>query len=124
MKVIVKITKSFKRKAKPLLKKYPSLKTELQSLEETLKINPKYGDPLGFDAYKIRLAVKSKGKGKSGGLRVLSHLETFLIGIIEEKDEVITVNLITIYDKSETTSITDNEIRNLIRDIDDSELLT
>jgi hypothetical protein len=46
-------------------------------------------------------------------------LETFLVGIIEEKAELIIVNLITIYDKSDTASISNNEIRNLIKFIDD-----
>ena len=80
MKVIVKITKSFKRQAKPLLKKYPA--KELLQLENELLENPKLGKPLGHDSYKIRVAVKSKGKGKSGGLRVISHLDTELVGFI------------------------------------------
>ena len=117
MKVSVKITQSFKRRVKPFLKKYPSLGEELIELEKELIANPKLGKPLGSDSYKIRLSVKSKGKGKSGGLRVISHLDTEIIGFIKKTDGVIVVNLISIYDKSETASITDKELKELIASI-------
>ena len=67
MKVTVKVTKSFKRLAKPLLKKYSSLNKELSKLQTDLVDNPQLGKPLGHNAFKIRLAVESKGKGKRGG---------------------------------------------------------
>lgn len=114
MKVIVRVTKSFKRQAKPLLKKYSSLSKELTQLENELIENPRLGKPLGQDSFKIRIAVKSKGKGKSGGLRVISHLDTEIIGLIESEGEEVIVNLISIYDKSEAASISDKELRDLI----------
>lgn len=117
MKVIVKITISFKRQAKLLLKKFSSLNKELAQLENDLSKNPKLGKPLGHDSYKIRIAVKSKGKGKSGGLRVISHINTEIIGLIEEIGENVIVNLIAIYDKSETATITDKELMDLINRI-------
>jgi len=43
------------------------------------------------------LAVESKGK--NGGIRVISYLETEIIGMMEEDKEIINVNLIAIYDK-------------------------
>jgi mRNA-degrading endonuclease RelE of RelBE toxin-antitoxin system len=76
--------------------------------------NPHLGIPLGQDSYKIRLAVKSKGKGKSGGIRIISHLDTEIIGLIETEGDNIIVNLISIYDKSETASISTKELRDLI----------
>jgi mRNA-degrading endonuclease RelE of RelBE toxin-antitoxin system len=114
MKVVVRVSKSFKRQAKPLLKKFSSLNKELIQLEDELIDNPRLGKPLGQDSYKIRLAVKSKGKGKSGGLRIISHLDTEIIGLIETEYDNIIVNLISIYDKSETASISDKELRDLI----------
>jgi mRNA-degrading endonuclease RelE of RelBE toxin-antitoxin system len=78
--VTVRITKSFKTAVKPLLKKYPSLSKDLLVLESELIKNPKLGTPLGLNAFKIRLKISSKGKGKSGGARVISLVETFLIG--------------------------------------------
>lgn len=64
----------FKREAKRLLKKSPSLKQELIELNDTLTIKPEAGTSLGNDTYKIRLAIKSKNKGKSGGARVITYV--------------------------------------------------
>jgi len=66
---------TLKRKPKGSLKKYPSLKTELAELFTELEENPTTGTPLGNDIYKIRLAIASKNKGKSGGARVLSFVK-------------------------------------------------
>lgn len=117
MKVTVRVALSFKRQAKPLIKKYPSLIKELSKLELDLKENPKIGIPLGYDSYKIRLAIKSKNKGKSGGLRVISHLETEILSFTEFDNEHITVILISIYNKSETATITNKELKDLINSI-------
>lgn len=118
MKVTVRIAKSFKRQAKPLLKKYPSLTRELFQLGLDLKDNPRMGTPIGNDSYKIRLAIKSKNKGKSGGLRVISHLETEILGFAEFDGKNITVILISIYNKSETATITAKELSDLINGIE------
>jgi mRNA-degrading endonuclease RelE of RelBE toxin-antitoxin system len=114
MKVIVRVSKSFKRQAKPFLKKFPSLNNELSQLEKDLIKNPRFGKPLGQDSYKIRLAVKSKGKGKRGGVRVITHLDTEIIGFVVSEGEMIFVTLVSIYDKSETASISDKELSDLI----------
>jgi mRNA-degrading endonuclease RelE of RelBE toxin-antitoxin system len=65
-------TPRFKRQAKPLLKKYSSLALELEAFAQDLKNNPVQGESLGKNAYKIRISVKSKGKGKRGGLRMIT----------------------------------------------------
>ncbi len=75
MKVTIRIAKSFKIAAKPLLKKYHSLAKDLLELEKKLMLMPKIGVPLGQDTYKIRLKITSKGKGKSGGDRVITSVE-------------------------------------------------
>ena len=116
MTVSVRITNSFKTALKPLLKKYPSIKNDLLGLEKELLNNPKVGTPLGHSAYKIRMKISSKGKGKSGGARVISLLETTILGEIEKVGEEIIVNLITIYDKADTASISDKELKELIKD--------
>lgn len=115
MSVTVRITKSFQAAAKPLLKKYPSLKSDLLKLEKELFENPKQGTALGHNAYKIRLKISSKGKGKSGGARVISLVETLLVGEVQVIEEEVTVNLITIYDKADTASISDKELKDLIK---------
>lgn len=116
MKVIVRTTKNFKVEVKPLLRKYHSLSKDLLQLEKKLTENPRLGTSLGQDAYKIRLKVTSKGKGKSGGARVISLVEATLIGFTELiEGEEITVNLISIYDKTDVGNISDKELKQLIR---------
>jgi mRNA-degrading endonuclease RelE of RelBE toxin-antitoxin system len=80
VKVTVRITRSFRIAVKPLLKKFPSLSKDLLTLENELLVSPRLGTPLGQEAYKIRLKISSKGKGKSGGARVITLIETTLIG--------------------------------------------
>ncbi len=118
MKVTVKITKSFKTAAKPLLKKYQSLSKDLLNLEKVLVKTPRLGTPLGKDSYKIRLKISSKGKGKSGGARVVSLVETTLVGFAEIlSEEEIILYLITIYDKADVGNISDKELKDLIQNI-------
>jgi len=115
MNVKIKVTKNFKKQVKILLKKYHSLDSDLRDLESKLKGKPELGIPLGFNAYKIRLAIKSKGKGKSGGARVITYLETEIIGHVDKSKNV---NLISIYDKSEVDNISNKELKNLIENIE------
>jgi len=109
MKTEVVTTANFRRVAKSLLKKYPSLRAELVRLEAALLANPTFGSPLGNQTFKIRVAIRSKGKGKSGGARVFTFLEA------EALVEQTTVFLLTIYDKSEMDSITAREIESLVK---------
>ena len=97
----------FKKEAKRLVKKYPSLKKELSNLTSVLESNPTTGTSLGNNAYKIRISMKSKGVGKSGGARVITYV------IMENKE----IYLLTIYDKGELDTIDDNSLRKIIRDI-------
>jgi mRNA-degrading endonuclease RelE of RelBE toxin-antitoxin system len=95
----------FRSELKRLVKKYPSLKDEYIELVKELKENPEQGTPLGNNLYKIRLAIASKGKGKSGGARVITYLKT----------EQGNVYLLSIYDKGERGSISDKEIKNILK---------
>ena len=90
----------FDKQTKRLAKKYPSLKNDLAELIERLANDPEQGTALGNNFYKIRLAIASKGKGKSGGARVITYLK-----IIET-----TVYLASIYDKSDKSTITEKEL--------------
>ncbi|HEX8350217.1 MAG TPA: hypothetical protein VF598_09650 [Hymenobacter sp.] len=113
MSVSVVVAPSFAAAARKLLKKYVSLKAELQALEQQLLATPTLGTPLGKDAYKIRLPIRSKGRGKSGSARVITYLETIVVANVTEQ----TVNLIYIYDKSETASISQKELSELIKQL-------
>ncbi len=101
----VKSIAVFERQAKRLIKKYPSLKNELMQLIQVLKEHPEQGTFIGKSCFKIRLSISSKGKGKSGGARVIANF------ILMEK----TVYLLTIYDKSEKENLTDKELEELLR---------
>ncbi len=118
MKVTVRVTSNFKGQAKPLLKKYSSLRDELIEFENDLYENPRMGTPLGKSTYKIRLKVKSKGRGKSGGLRIISFVDEIIIGFVETNNKEIIVYLLSIYDKSQTETITDRELKTLINSLE------
>ena len=99
----------FDKQLKRLAKKYPSLKTEYATLVEELEDNPTKGTSLGNNCFKIRLAIASKGSGKSGGARVITH--TYI------ENEI--VYLLSIYDKSEQSDISDKELKELLSEIED-----
>lgn len=101
-------TSDFKRDSKKLLKKYKSLKNEILNLITVLEKDPIQGTSLGDGCYKIRLAVKSKGKGKSGGARIITCVKV-MDGF---------VYLLTIYSKSEKDNISDQELQQLIGGLD------
>jgi len=94
----------FDRQLKRLTKKFPSLKTEYANLVDSLESRPVQGVHLAVDCYKIRVAIKSKGKGKSGGARI----------IVQVRLEANIVYLLTIYDKSEIESLSNKEIQYLL----------
>lgn len=103
----LKLSDTFQKEAKRLVKKYPSLKEELAEFKISLLENPDQGTPIGQSCYKIRLAIASKGKGKSGGARIITHL--YITGQ--------TVYLLTIYDKSEQDTLTDKELTQLLAEL-------
>ncbi len=104
----VEATPEFLSEAKKLVKKYPSLKNDIAWLANQLADNPKQGTPLGKNAYKVRLAIASKAKGKSGGARVITCVK-----IIAEM-----VYLVSIYDKSVQSIISDKDLKERIKNLD------
>jgi mRNA-degrading endonuclease RelE of RelBE toxin-antitoxin system len=108
MKYNVLTIPPFDRQLKRLAKKFPSLKSEYAILIDELENNPQKGISLGNNCFKIRLAIASKGKGKSGGARVITHF------YIDNN----TVFLLSIYDKNEQINITDKEIQELLSEIE------
>jgi len=105
-------TDYFNKKAKPLVKKYKTLQAEINALALEIEKNPSLGIDLGDNVRKIRLASKSKGKGKSGGFRVI----TYLLNL--KKNAVSEVYLISIYDKSEMENMPKEEIKQVLKEID------
>lgn len=101
----VKTIPKFEKELKRLAKKYHSLKNEYLQLVQSLKQQPEQGTPLGNDCFKIRLAMASKGKGKSGGARVITYVQVFQTSVY----------LLTIFDKSEQENIPDKELEELLK---------
>jgi mRNA-degrading endonuclease RelE of RelBE toxin-antitoxin system len=97
-------THRFEIELKRLVRKFPSLRKEFAELIADLSQNPYMGVFVGNNCYKIRMAIASKGKGKSGGARVITHLYV----------ETEIVYLLTIYDKSEKEDISDKELAAII----------
>jgi mRNA-degrading endonuclease RelE of RelBE toxin-antitoxin system len=100
-------TLRFEKELKRLVKKFPSLKAEFAKLINELSQKPDGGIYIGNACYKIRLAIASKGKGKSGGARVITH---FYIG-------TETIYLLTIYDKSEKADLKPHELKEMINNL-------
>jgi mRNA-degrading endonuclease RelE of RelBE toxin-antitoxin system len=101
-------TRRFEKELKRLAKKFPSLKSQFTKLIGQIAINPSLGTPLGNNCYKIRLAIESKGKGKSGGARVITYIYV----------EMEIVYLLTIYDKGEKVDLRPNELKEIIQSLE------
>ena len=95
----------FEKELKRLSKKYLSLKNEYLKLVLSLKKQPVQGTALGNNCFKIRLSIASKGKGKSGGARVITYIH-----LVQSE-----VYLLTIFDKSEVENIPDKELTGLLK---------
>lgn len=107
MSYSVSVTRTFKTRAKRLIKKYASLKHELDELIGSLEHDPEQGTSIGKHCFKVRLAIKSKGAGKSGGARVV----TCVFHVAKE------VHLLTIYDKAEQSSVSRAELDELLKEL-------
>lgn len=111
MNLQIVLTETFKRAAKKLYKKYPSLVKDLLQLQNNLQENPKQGDLIRENTYKIRLAIKDKGRGKSGGSRVLTYFAE-----ITENQENCYVVLLFIYDKSDINNVAEAFVDDCIKE--------
>jgi hypothetical protein len=100
------LTANFLRELKPLEKKYKSIVGDLIALQNSLSSTPIQGTALGHDCFKIRMAIKSKGKGKSGGARVIACIK-----IIKRQ-----IFLLDIFDKSEKENITNQRLIYMLRE--------
>lgn len=107
----VRTTPRFERAAKALMKRHRSLKTDLQGLIASLGENPMQGDELTPGIRKIRMAITSKGRGKSGGARVI----TYTILASENQGKVY---LIDIYDKADYSTVDLSVIQSIMAELD------
>lgn len=109
MSWLIEALPNFTRELKHLKKKYPSILQDVARLAASLREQPLQGTALGGSCYKIRLAIASKKQGKSGGARVIT-----CVAVVQER-----ITLLSIYDKSEQDTISDEwlqELRKLAED--------
>lgn len=104
----IRIYPQFEREIKRLSKRYRTIKQDYADLLESLRENPVQGVDLGKGLRKVRMAISSKGKGKSGGARVI----TLIMALSVEDTEI---GLHYIYDKSERASISDKELLDILK---------
>lgn len=112
MKVTFDYLDEFERGAKALRKKYPSFEDDYNTFLDELEKNPFSGESLGKHTYKNRMAIASKGKGKSGGARVITY------NIQQQSEDEVIITLMTIYDKSEISNVSDAYLRSLVQEVE------
>lgn len=100
----------FSKEFKRLAKRYKSLAKDYEMFLEGLKANPMQGVEIAPNVRKIRMAISSKGKGKSGGARVIT-----LNALVSEHDGK--VYLLLIYDKSETSNVRMEAVKQIVDEL-------
>lgn len=108
MSFAVDPTKRFLRELKQLQKRHASILDDVEQLGEALSSEPHQGTSLGRGCYKIRMAIRSKGRGKSGGARVISCV----VAVRE------TVYLLSIFDKADQASLSDAALKAMLQELD------
>lgn len=81
---------------------------DITQLALDLLNNPYEGQSLGRNCYKVRMAITSKGKGKSGGARIITCIKI-------ERDAIY---MLTLFDKTDRDSISDAELTELLKEIE------
>lgn len=110
MEVVFDYLDEFERRAKDLAKKYKSFTSDYDAFLDSLEENPMGGQSLGGSMYKHRMPITSKGKGKSGGARVITYN-------VKQTEDKIIITLMTIYDKSEISNVSDAYLKSLVKEV-------
>ena len=108
--ITISVSDDFAREAKRLAKKYRSFKNDYAEFLKSIKENPLQGDEITKNIRKIRMAIGSKGKGKSGGARVI----TFNILTDVQNGQVV---LLLIYDKEDASTVKTNVVKQMVHDM-------
>ena len=89
----IQTTSYFDTEARRLAKRHRSFASDLTDFRDSILKNPYQGTELSPGIRKVRMTIASKGRGKSGGARVITF--TYLVN---EKDGVVI--LLLLYDKA------------------------
>ncbi len=104
-------TPDFEKSFKALAKRHRSLKNDILEFSRSLQENPFQGVELSPGIRKIRMAIASKGKGKSGGARVITY--TVIAAEVEGR-----VYLMKIYDKSDFSTVDLSVLKEMARGLE------
>lgn len=97
----------FNKEFKALCKKYASAKDDVSKVISSLQEDPTQGVSLGNNCYKIRIAIKSKTKGKSSGARLITN-----VCVLND-----TIFLLSIFDKSDRANISDKDLQSVLKSL-------
>ena len=99
----IEATADFRKAIKKLAKRY-------KSFAKYLEENPYQGTELTPGIRKIRMAITSKGKGKSSGARVITYT-------IQPDELDGKIYLLDIYDKSDFDTVDLNVIKEIVSEL-------
>ena len=100
----------FATELKKLAKRYRGFADDYEAFLNSLKENPLQGTEIAPNVRKIRMTITAKGRGKSGGARVITFN-----ALVSEKEG--TIALLLIYDKSDASNIKMNIVKEIIKDL-------
>ena len=101
----VRISEDFRIAFKRLKKRHKSLQQDFERLFASLLKDPFQGVEIESDVRKVRLAITSKGRGKSGGARVIIRVR-----IVADE-----LQLLYIYDKGDFENVSDAFLRDVMK---------
>jgi len=101
----IRISDEFKTAYKRLKKKHKSLEADFEALLMSLQENPYQGVEIHEEIWKIRMNITSKGRGKSGGARVIIRVRIVM-------DEL---QLLYIYDNADFENVSDAYLRDILK---------
>ena len=110
MSYVISRHQDFDISIKRLCKRYRSMADDYASFLDSLQENPFQGVELSPGIRKIRMAITSKGRGKSGSARVITAN-----AIVAEHEGNIA--LLTIYDKADASTVKLNVIKQMAREL-------
>lgn len=106
----IQTTSYFDAEAKRFGKRYRSFVDDLKSFRDSITEDPFQGTEIMPGIRKVRMSIETKGRGKSGGARVI----TFTYLVSEESGNVI---LLLLYDKADASSVKSNVVKKIVKDL-------
>ena len=106
----IQTTSYFDSEAKRLAKRHRSFVDDLSDFRDSILKNPYQGTELSPGIRKVRMTIASKGRGQSGGARIITF--TYLVN---EKGGVVI--LLLLYDKADASNIKISVVRQIIKEL-------